>query len=71
MCFFAAIEFSFSKTMKPLLIIINMKANKETITNRFLLRKLKKEDVEPMFRNWDNDPEVAKYTFWVAHESVN
>ena len=23
-----------------------------------------------MFRNWDSDPEVAKYTIWVAHESV-
>ena len=47
-----------------------MKAKNEIITNRFLLRKLKKEDVEPMFRNQDSDPEVAKYTFWVAHESV-
>ena len=23
-----------------------------------------------MFNNWDNDPEVARYTLWVAHESV-
>ena len=34
------------------------------------LRKLKKEDALAMFENWDNDPEVAKYTFWVAHQSV-
>ena len=23
-----------------------------------------------MFRNWDSDPEVAKYTFWIAHKNV-
>ena len=23
-----------------------------------------------MFKNWDSDPEVAKYTLWVAHENV-
>ena len=40
------------------------------ITDRLILRKLKKEDALPMFENWDNDPEVAKYTLWVAHESV-
>ena len=38
-------------------------------TQRLLLRKLRKEDSEAMFRNWDNDPEVAKYTFWVAHKN--
>ena len=40
------------------------------ITKRLILRKLKKEDAEPMFKNWDSDPEVAKYTFWVAHKNV-
>lgn len=40
------------------------------ITDRLILRRLKKEDAEPMFRNWDSDPEVAKYTLWVAHENV-
>ena len=40
------------------------------VTERLILRKLKKEDAEPMFRNWDSDPEVAKYTLWVAHENV-
>ena len=48
-----------------------MNTNKETITTEhLLLRKLKKEDAEPMFNNWCNDPEVAKYTLWVAHKSV-
>ena len=40
------------------------------ITDRLILRRLKKEDALPMFENWDNDPEVAKYTLWVAHKSV-
>lgn len=39
-------------------------------TERLILRKLRKSDAKPMFRNWDNDPEVAKYTFWVAHNNV-
>ena len=48
---------------------MNFKKDK-IVTERLVLRKLKREDAEPMFRNWDNDPEVAKYTLWVAHESV-
>ena len=40
------------------------------ITKRLILRKFKREDAKPMFRNWANDPEVAKYTLWAAHESV-
>ena len=42
----------------------------QIITKRLVLRKLKKEDAEPMFKNWDSDPEVAKYTLWIAHENV-
>ena len=41
------------------------------ITERLILRKLKREDAEPIFRNWCSDPEVAKYTLWVAHENVD
>ena len=40
------------------------------ITDRLILRKLRKDDAFAMFKNWDSDPEVAKYTLWVAHESV-
>ena len=48
-----------------------MNSKQDTIkTSRLLLRKLKKEDAEAMFANWDSDPEVAKYTIWKAHESV-
>lgn len=49
-----------------------MNNKKETlITDRLVLRKLRKDDAEAMFRNWDSDPEVAKYTLWVAHENVD
>ena len=48
-----------------------MDSKQDTIkTSRLLLRKLKKEDAEAMFTNWDSDPEVAKYTLLKAHESV-
>ena len=48
-----------------------MDKKKDTlITERLILCKLRKDDAEPMFKNWDSDPEVAKYTLWVAHESV-
>lgn len=40
------------------------------ITDRLILRKLRRDDALAMFNNWDNDPEVAKYTLWVAHENV-
>ena len=40
------------------------------ITERLILRKLRKDDAKPMFSNWCSNPEVAKYTFWVAHENV-
>ena len=40
------------------------------ITERLVLRRLRRDDAEPMFRNWDSDIEVAKYTLWVAHEDV-
>jgi len=49
--------------------MMNSRKNK-LITDRLVLRKLKREDAEPMFRNWGSDPEVAKYTLWVAHENV-
>ena len=31
------------------------------VTDNCVLRKVKKEDAEPMFRNWASDPEVTKY----------
>lgn len=40
------------------------------ITNRCILRKVRKEDAEPMFDNWANDKEVTKYLTWNPHENV-
>ncbi len=40
------------------------------ILDKILLRKVKKEDVEPMFRNWASDPEVTKYLTWPPHENI-
>ena len=39
-------------------------------TERLLLRKIRKEDAEPMFRNWASDPEVTKYMTWNPHENI-
>ena len=48
-----------------------MNQRKEKIeTERLILRKLRKDDAEAMYKNWDNDPEVAKYTLWVASKSI-
>lgn len=50
-------------------IILRMDC-KILVTDRCVLRKPKKEDAEPIFRNWANDPEVTKYMTWTPHESV-
>ena len=39
-------------------------------TDRLILRKVKREDAEAMFRNWASDPEVTKYLTWLPHESI-
>ena len=44
--------------------------NKCIETERLLLRKLRIEDVKPMFENWANDPEVTKYLTWNPHENI-
>lgn len=40
------------------------------VTERCILRKVKKEDASPMFSNWASDKEVTKYLTWPTHESV-
>ena len=40
------------------------------VTDNCVLRKVKKEDAEPMFRNWASDPEVTKYLTWNPHENI-
>lgn len=45
-------------------------ANLPTLeTERLLLRKMRLEDAEDLFE-YASDPEVAKYTTWVTHESL-
>lgn len=40
------------------------------VTDKCILRKVKKEDAEPMFRNWASDPEVTKFLTWPSHENI-
>ena len=42
----------------------------ELITERLLLRKLKKDDVESIFYNWASDPEVSRYVTWPTHDNI-
>ena len=43
---------------------------REIRTERLLLRKFRPDDAPAMFANWTSDPEVARYTTWGAHESI-
>ena len=40
-------------------------------TKRLILRRFTREDAEPMFRNWANDPEVVKYLTWQPHGTID
>lgn len=39
-------------------------------TNRLILRKLKNEDAEHIFKTWASDEEVTKYMRWSTHKSL-
>ena len=39
-------------------------------TERLILRELKEEDAEMMFKNWASDDEVSKYVRWSTHKDV-
>jgi len=39
-------------------------------TSRLILRRARRDDAEPMFRNWASDPEVTKYLTWPTHSSL-
>lgn len=43
---------------------------KELETERLRLRYITAEDTEAVFYGWANDPEVARYVTWTAHESI-
>ena len=40
-------------------------------TERLILRRSVESDVEDMFRNWTNDPEVTKYLTWPTHSDIS
>ena len=39
-------------------------------TSRLILRRARREDAEPMFRNWASDAEVTQFLTWPAHGSI-
>ena len=43
----------------------------EIKTERLLLRAIERNDVQDIYNNWANDPEVTKYLTWNAHENVD
>jgi len=40
-------------------------------TERLVLRRFVETDIEDMFRNWCNDPEVTKYLTWRPHGDIS
>lgn len=44
---------------------------RELETTRLRLRYITSADTEDIFNNWANDPEVAKYVTWNAHENIS
>ena len=55
---------------RTFLAIKNDLISDELITERLILRKLRKEDVKSIFNNWASDPEVVKYVTWNVHTNV-
>ena len=44
---------------------------KELKTERLLLRYITRNDVQAIYEGWANDPEVARYVTWNAHEDIS
>jgi len=40
-------------------------------TDRLILRRFVEADVEDVFNNWSNDPEVTKYLRWPPHRDIS
>ena len=47
--------------------MLTHKGTKTIETGRLILRQARREDAEPMFRNWASDPEVTKFLTWPTH----
>ena len=39
-------------------------------TERLILREIRLDDAEPMFRNWANDPKVTEHLTWLPHGRI-
>ena len=50
--------------------MITHKGTQTIETPRLILRRARREDAEPMFRNWASDPKVTKYLTWPTYETV-
>lgn len=46
---------------------MEQKGTKTIETERLILRAFRREDAEPMFRNWASDPEVTRFLTWPTH----
>lgn len=44
---------------------------KELETQRLILRPITQNDINAIFHNWANDPDVEKYVTWNAHKSIS
>ena len=53
-----------------MLAILNDYEKGTLVTERLILRHIRKDYTEQVFNNWANDPEVTKYMTWNAHESI-
>ena len=47
------------------------KTSKMIFTERLILRKLRKDDAEPIFMNWASDDEVTKFLYWRTHKDIS
>lgn len=50
--------------------MISHKGTVELKTDRLLLRRFRVSDAPEVFRVWTSDEQVARYTSWYAHKSV-
>ena len=67
---YSTIQYDLPSLKAAFLAIRNDLLLDELSTERLVLRKLVIDDVNSIFNNWANDPEVTKYMTWKAHKSI-
>ena len=50
--------------------MLTHQGSKTLETSRLLLRKARREDALPMFRNWASDPEVTRFLTWLPYQKA-